>query len=706
MRALVARSLFTLAGVALVVAVLAGYTWRAAATSEQASRRAVAALQDADVRRVLGERAADALIAARPDLISGRALISAGVGAAVGTEAFATLVREAVRDLHGAVFERREDTLALTLVDVGIVAGAGLQAVDPELARRLEDARRVTLWRERSSAVEVAAATARVVRAVAVAAALLALAAVVAACVALRSRPRAAATSLGWTLVGAGLGVVVLQLFGGALVTRQVAGEDARTAAAALWDAFFADLRGVGWALMATGGIVVAVATARVRAPAIEDPVRRAWAAVRSEPSSRALRVLRGAGLVALGIALFAEPATAAALGVRLAGLYLAYRGLEALMRALAPEVPAEPAGNVARRRPRRVARLLLPALAGAAALALAVAVFRPDHAVSGPVVTPAGCNGHVELCSRSLREIALPATHNAMSVPAPGWSAALQDRPISGQLEDGVRGLLVDTHYGERLRGGQVRTVFDSPADLTASLRDDPAQQGALAAARRLRARLGFRGAGERGLYLCHSFCELGATPLADMLADVHSFLVMHPADVLVVVNQDHITPADFVAAVKEAGLDRFAFTPPAGDDWPTLREMIDSDRRLVVLAENEAGGAPWYQLAYERLLEETPFSFSAPADLVDPDRLAASCRAERGPEGAPLFLLNHWINTDPTPRPSNARLVNTRAALLARARACERERSRRTLNLVAVDFYKQGDVFGAVDELNGLPP
>ena len=29
----------------------------------------------------------------------------------------------------------------------------------------------------------------------------------------------------------------------------------------------------------------------------------------------------------------------------------------------------------------------------------------------------------------------------------------------------------------------------------------------------------------------------------------------------------------------------------------------MIDADHRLVLLAENHAGAAPWYQLAYERL-------------------------------------------------------------------------------------------------------
>jgi hypothetical protein len=40
--------------------------------------------------------------------------------------------------------------------------------------------------------------------------------------------------------------------------------------------------------------------------------------------------------------------------------------------------------------------------------------------------------------------------------------------------------------------------------------------------AALRLRERLGFRGAGERGIYRCHPFCEIGATPLATALDQI----------------------------------------------------------------------------------------------------------------------------------------------------------------------------------------
>jgi hypothetical protein len=43
----------------------------------------------------------------------------------------------------------------------------------------------------------------------------------------------------------------------------------------------------------------------------------------------------------------------------------------------------------------------------------------------------------------------------------------------------------------------------------------------------------------------------------------------------------------------------------------------------------------------------------------------------------------------------------VNASAALLSRARLCKRIRNRLP-NLVAVDFYEQGDVLGVVQALN----
>src|SRR4051794_4777877 len=100
----------------------------------------------------------------------------------------------------------------------------------------------------------------------------------------------------------------------------------------------------------------------------------------------------------------------------------------------------------------------------------------------------------------------------------------------------------------------------------------------------------------------------------------------------------------------------------------------MIESGRRLLIVAENRAGSAPWYRLGYRGILQETPYGFRPRPRLTRSADRARSCRPFRRGTAAPLFLMNHWVSTDPVPRPSDARRVNARGPLLARAEACRR--------------------------------
>ncbi len=136
---------------------------------------------------------------------------------------------------------------------------------------------------------------------------------------------------------------------------------------------------------------------------------------------------------------------------------------------------------------------------------------------------------------------------------------------------------------------------------------------------------------------------------------------------------------------------------------EWPTLRELIDRGERVVFLAEERAGGAPWYHLAYEAAMQETPFTFRGAQALIGEQNLVAGCAANRGPDDAPLLLLNHWVAMEPLPLPSDAEKVNAYEPLLRRARECERRRAQLP-NLIAVNFYRRGDVFAVVDTLNGV--
>jgi hypothetical protein len=267
------------------------------------------------------------------------------------------------------------------------------------------------------------------------------------------------------------------------------------------------------------------------------------------------------------------------------------------------------------------------------------------------------------------------------------------QEKGIPAQLEDGVRGFLVDIHYGIRV-GDRVKTLLDDEVAARAKYEQALGKE-AVDAAMRIRDRMVGEETGERDVYMGHGFCELGATRFVDALERIYEFLVVHPGEVIVIVIQDEgVAPTDVAACFEESGLERLVYRGAVTAPWPTLREMVESDQRVVVLAENNAEGVPWYHLAFE-VCQETPYRFKDPSEF--------SNKPNRGGTAGSLLLMNHWIETTPTPLPSNAEIVNAYDFLLARAKACRRQRGR-IPNLVAVDFYRSGDLMRVVDALNGV--
>jgi hypothetical protein len=302
-------------------------------------------------------------------------------------------------------------------------------------------------------------------------------------------------------------------------------------------------------------------------------------------------------------------------------------------------------------------------------------------------------CNGARELCARRLDEVVFPGSHNSMSAAdIPDWLFPQQERGIPGQLEDGIRALLLDVHYGIPVEG-RVKTDLESETASREKFEQAVGKEG-LEAAMRIRDRLTGKEEGPRGLYLCHGFCELGAVPLTSALQRIHEFLVQNPDEVLVLVVEDYVSPPDLAAAFTQSGLDGLVYRGAAGPPWPTLREMIDARERVLVLAESGRPGVPWMHPAFE-VMQETPYHFKQPSDL--------SCAPNRGGSSGSLFLMNNWIDTTPAPKPSNAAVVNAYDALLARAKQCQASRRKRP-TVIAVDFYRTGALFRVARALNGV--
>jgi hypothetical protein len=680
-----------------VIALLLAYGGHAFLTSRPFADRAAATLSDPAVRADLADHLTDAVVGRVEDLTAVRPLVRAVAGVVIGTAAFRALFHRAALGAHAALVHNGGGAISITVADASVLVGAGLKGLAPRAAAAadLERVNRLLTIRPGGAALAVIR-TAQRIYGLAWLVALLALLTAAAAIWSAADR-RAAVRWLGLGLVAAGLLVVAVDVVGGA-VAGQLATPGRAAAVHAVWRAFLSGLRTQALMVAAAGAIVAAAAAAWPRLSAIAKTpagvtVRSAATLLRGQGSAAASAVL-----IALGAAVVLEPIAAAAVAVTAAGLYLVYRGFTGVLaaageRARRARAPRPPDVGLAR---------VIPAAVAVAALAGAIVIVAGGGEDGAPVATPEVCNGSVLLCGRALNDVAFAATHNSMaSVTIPTWLFGQQDGTIADQLNAGIRGLLIDTYYGDAVPGG-VRTDLRSLPKRAVAVQELGAP--AVEAAERLRSRLGHQGPGRRGIYLCHGFCELGAVSLASALADLRGFLVAHPGAVTIIINQDEgVAPADIDRAFADAGLLDLVYRGRLGP-FPTLGRMVDSNQRLVVFAENDAGtGIPWYRLAYAHALQETPFRFTRAAQLTDPAQLAASCRANRGPGSAPLFLVNNWIDTTPVPRPSNATLVNARAALLSRVQECGRLRHRLP-NLVAVDFYGRGDVLGVVDALNGI--
>jgi len=684
-----------LAGLAVLFAVLAlvlSYVGHSVLQAGPFADRAVATLKSPAVQDDLTDHLTAVVVRqGGGDLVTVTPLVRAVTRAIVGSGAFAALFRRAALELHGLLVSGHGGSVVVTVADAGVLIQGALERFAPDAARRVGSDRLARLGSlHPGDAVLGVVRFARRVYAIAWA---LAAAAVVLALLAfwLSRDRRRTAQQLGIGLVIGGLTIAALYAFGGDLAGRLAAPGRAGVVTS-VWKAFGHGLLVQALLVAGAGAIVAAVAAAAEQTPSSDSPDGARL------PSRAGLG--RSLLAIAAGVVIVLEPGPAVTIAVSAAGLFLVYIGVRGVIDVAAGSRVARRADR--HRAGRIIARVAAPALA-VAAVAAAAAIIAGGGEDEAAAVTPATCNGYAALCGRPLNAVAFPATHNSMaSVTIPTWLFGQQDGTIQEQLDYGIRGLLIDTYYGFPVKGG-VRT------DLSSLPKRDVAVQEigepAVKAAERIRSRLGDQNLGPRQIYLCHGFCEIGAVPLSAALADLRTFLVSNPGEVVIVINQDEgVAPADIEQAFDQAGLLDLVYRGALGP-YPTLRQMIDSGQRLVVMAENDAGDIPWYHLAYSHALQETPFTFRSASQLTDAAQLAASCRPNRGPASAPLFLVNNWVDTTPLPRASIAATVNAHAALLRRAETCQRIRHRLP-NLVAVDFYKQGDVLGVVRVLNGTSP
>ena len=330
-----------------------------------------------------------------------------------------------------------------------------------------------------------------------------------------------------------------------------------------------------------------------------------------------------------------------------------------------------------------------------AAVLLVAAGAFSVLRDLGPHRATARECNGSTELCDRRLDQVALAATHNSMAAAADGFRFPNQVTGIAAQLDQGVRGLLIDAYLGS------VRRVAGREVVYTELSTRRIARLGKAVISKRARAAMTIRqlaGApsadAPREVYLCHDYCELGAVLFTEVVALLGRFLEDHPGEVLIVVVQDELPAENLLPVIEDSGLVPYLATLDPARPLPTLGSMVESGHRLVLGLEKGTLGAQIPNVFDSGLLQDVPYDYDSVEQLEAP----RSCQLYRGQSTAPLLLLNHWISPASERAAADA---NTGAVLGARAERCARVRAQ-AVNLVAVDFSETGDLTGVVDGLD----
>lgn len=217
--------------------------------------------------------------------------------------------------------------------------------------------------------------------------------------------------------------------------------------------------------------------------------------------------------------------------------------------------------------------------------------------------------------------------------------------------------------------------------------------------------------------MYSCHTSCELlNAGTFQSELETVKDWVENNPYDVvtILIVNSDYVDVGNYTAPFINSGLGPYLYVPPyipmRLDDWPTLSELILTQKRVVVFMDYQANQTQVpYILDEFSHMWETPFSptnDSFPCTLQRPPTLTNATRAR----DEYMYLANHNLNLELSiasyslllPDTADINTTNsneTETGMLgAMADTCTNDWGRAP-NFLLVDYYNVGN--GSVFEV-----
>lgn len=704
LRPVLRKVLLVLFGILLPLSLLAGWANTTLYDSQTFSERSVDLLNSPAVRRELASRITEQLARdGNQQAVNFRPAYQLAIEAVIDTDTFRSIFRTAVKRTHQGLIQNpgMEAGTGLDLSDSVAIIGSTLslpQDAKPSetpsgsLGTSLTDVTdrvgRLGLWKlnDLSAGLFLFGGVAAVVCA--------------AGSIALADDKRRSIKHLGIVIVVAGLFLFVLVAAAGWIAGSRIGNPQLASAVQGAIARGMADLTSIGLWTAGYGLVLMAAAGAMAEdAKRITPASTVRWVGGWVERRRASTRGTIGLGAVAIfaGLLLIMDPSFWLRAAVVGAGMWLVYFGITEMLRLLRSSTVVAEAGTPHQARVRRYVALGAMAVVLIAALTVGGVAATRRAAAKSEQAGQLLCNGEASLCDLPLNFAVFPGTHNSMSTALyPGWLFAEQIDTIGGQLNSGIRALLIDTHYGVPssavLPGSETPIVLtDRAAELEQPVGED-IDPAVAAKAQQLAANAPPIANATREIYLCHNFCELGAVKFSSVLGEIKKFVDTHPDDVVMTIIQDATTPADTAAAIEKAGLADKIWTLNPDEPLPTLGEMIEAGKTLLVFAEEGGGGAPpWYQKAYD-WFQETRYKWASTEEMT--------CAPNRGTSDAPLFLVNHWVGASP-PNPSSAKRANSAEELTKRLERCAEERGLLP-NIVAADFAEKGDVVKVARDLN----
>jgi len=288
----------------------------------------------------------------------------------------------------------------------------------------------------------------------------------------------------------------------------------------------------------------------------------------------------------------------------------------------------------------------------------------------SAPVNKQMACNGRPEYCQRKFSEVTFMGAHNSFATSTNPFALSRNQRlSLSNQLSMGIRLLQGQGHA----RDGTV--------------------------------------------HLCHTSCMLfDGGPVQDYLTTIKVFLDKNPNEVVTILftNPEELSVEDYWHPIFVAsGIAELAFvpanSPTNAEDWPTLQNLINSGRRVVIFMDKGTNSltVPYILSEFEHIWE-TPYSVMDSTFPCKLDRIA-------GNPGQHMHLINHSLNmaiklpfASPiiVPNVFQVRTTNEIESILRHADACKLvpESRGRAPNFVLLDWVDDGRVIEAGERLNGF--